>query len=171
MFVPSALAQGNDIQKLLTTFFLSANWRTRKTENWAIFHLHLRDKDCNRTIFSLNRLQVWGGEQESNKNVSITLVESIAHEVALSNNFLSEPNAGLRGRSKNNKIRNDICWVKSPYGTAFSNNSFPKPRFEGKTFRRNSREQSFICIPPPRFVQGGELHKTIRTKVWNIDAI
>ena len=61
---------------------------------------------------------------ESNKNMSMTFVESIAHAVALSNNFLPEPSAGLRGRSKNHTI--EMTLVESiAHATALSNNIFP----------------------------------------------
>ena len=43
-------AQGNDIQKLMTMFFSSANRRERKTQKKKIFCPNLRDEDCNQII-------------------------------------------------------------------------------------------------------------------------
>ena len=36
--------------------------------------------------------------------------------------------------------------------------------FEGKKFRRNSREQSFICIPPPRYCSRGRIAQNHQNK-------
>ena len=60
--------------------------------------------------------------------MSMTFVESIAHAVALSNNFLLQPFAGLKGKTAKSDKNMSMTLVESiAHAVALSNNFLPEP--------------------------------------------